>query len=82
MGDVDTPAAKVGKARRDTNRGCKGDQDSDGDTGREGNSERDEKEMRLKHPIKAEMVRKKFLVRKSLLGRGVGKIRYWEFKAG
>jgi hypothetical protein len=69
-------------ARRVLNEDSEGDSDSE--FGRKGNdgSDMEEKERLLKYPIKADLVLRKFLVKKTLLGGGVGRVRYWEFKAG
>ena len=62
------------------------DDDSDGDIrmGSEDGLEADEeeKEVKLKYPIKASWVIKNCLVRRRLTGGRVGKVSYWEFKAG
>ena len=45
-------------------------------------ADEEEKEVRLKYPIKASWVIKNCEVRRRLTGGRVGKISYWEFKAG
>jgi hypothetical protein len=62
------------------------DEDSDGDI-RMGSmdgsvAEEKEKEVRLKFPIKASWVIKNCLLKRSFTGGGVGRVSYWEFKAG
>ena len=81
MDDEGTPAKKKKAVRCVPNKESEGDSDSE--LGRNGNdgSEMEEKE-KLKYPTKAELVFRKFLVKKTLLGGGVGRVRYWEFKAG